>query len=182
MGELMAERVKRHRARPNRLFRERADQGARNSVWMERLRTALEDEVVPAVELTGDQINPYDFDRELIKKALVGLKTDALKKNNAEWSVRVATARAEARVTKLDDRRPKQTGTAGKGSAGKAFLTDEAAVQMMLTAHQDPTYEWSKNGVRTLTGVGLDRAEKLIPLWLTAATEQAGGKSQAVNQ
>lgn len=63
---------------------------------------------------------------------------------------------------------------------GKAELSDEAAVQMMLTAHSDPDHDWSKNAVRTLTGVGVGRAPKLIEMWLTAATEKASGK--AVNE
>jgi len=43
----------------------------------------------------------------------------------------------------------------------------------MLAAHNDPGFEWSKNAVRTLTGVGFGRAERLIELWLTAVTDKA---------
>jgi hypothetical protein len=106
----------------------------------------------------------------------------AARKAHAELTAKVAIARSEGRVTNLNDRRGKPNRTPSPATTGKAELTDESAVQMMLTAHPDPAHEWSKNAVRTLTGVGLGRAERLIGLWLTAATEQAGGNPAAVNQ
>lgn len=45
-----------------------------------RLRAALEDEVVPAVQTSDGRILPEEFDRELIKKALASLKAEGLRK------------------------------------------------------------------------------------------------------
>ncbi len=104
------------------------------------------------------------------------------RKARAELTAKVAIARSEGRVTNLNDRRGKAHRATSPTTSGKAELTDESAVQMMLTAHSDPSHEWSKNAVRTLTGVGLGRAPRLIDMWLTAAIEQAGGNSEAVNQ
>jgi hypothetical protein len=106
----------------------------------------------------------------------------AARKAQAELTAKVAIARSEGRVTNLNDRRSRTNRITSPAPTGKAELTDESAVQMMLTAHPDPSHEWSKNAVRTLTGVGLGRAERLIGLWVTAATEKAGGKPEAVNQ
>src|SRR4051794_1751475 len=46
----------------------------------DELRSALEDEIVPAVETEASgSIVQWELDRELIKKALVGLKIPALR-------------------------------------------------------------------------------------------------------
>ena len=52
-----------------------------DALFEEHLRAALEDEIVPAVQ-TDEQnvIQPPDLDRELIKKALAGLRLDTLRK------------------------------------------------------------------------------------------------------
>ncbi|GAA0528988.1 hypothetical protein GCM10010172_07020 [Paractinoplanes ferrugineus] len=89
----------------------------------------------------------------------------------------LTAARAEKGAVSLTAYRNRATGNPRPATSGKAELTDEDAVQMMLTAHDDPAHPWSKNGVRTLTGVGLGRAEKLIGLWHTAATEKANRKA-----
>lgn len=43
------------------------------------LRTALEDEFLPAVEASNGKIREWEFEREIVKKALVGLTAAALK-------------------------------------------------------------------------------------------------------
>ncbi|MFF0378721.1 hypothetical protein [Actinoplanes missouriensis] len=93
----------------------------------------------------------------------------------------LTAARAETKTVSLTAYRNRAAGGTRSAATGKAELSDEDAVQMMLTAHADPNHEWSKNAVRTLTGVGLNRAPKLIGLWLTAATEKATG-SKAVGE
>lgn len=90
-------------------------------------------------------------------------------------------ALAEASTVNLKNYRDKHPDRAGQPLAGKPAMSDEAAVQAMLDAHDDPEFEWSKNAVRTLTGVGFARAERLIELWFTAATDKADG-GKAVNQ
>jgi hypothetical protein len=44
------------------------------------LREALEDEIVPAVELQESRILPHEFEQEVIKKALVALRAETLRK------------------------------------------------------------------------------------------------------
>lgn len=157
---------------------------------------------IAALEQTGDTARTeatltaerYEAEIGSLRKALTDEKTgraddavrhqadkdEALQEANRLYREKLTAARAEAGAVSLTAYRNKRTGEPTAKPTGKAELTDEAAVQMMLTAHDNPGYEWSKNGVRTLTGVGLGRAEKLIPMWLTAAIEKAASK--AVNQ
>lgn len=108
---------------------------------------------------------------------LTAERDEALREANRRYREKLA----EAKTVSLTDYRNRTGGKGGDAAAGKAVISDEAAVQMMLDEQDDPGFEWSKNAVRGLTGVGLNRAERLIPLWLTAATGKADGGT-AVNQ
>ena len=141
---------------------EAARTAERQEAAISDLREALTD------ERKGRTEDREDADRRLT--AAVDEATKKLKEKHRE-------ALAEKGTVSLSAYRNRSTGTPRPASTGKAELTDEDAVQMMLTAHDSPGHEWSKNGVRTLTGVGLGRAEKLIGLWLTAATEKANRKA-----
>jgi hypothetical protein len=82
-----------------------------------------------------------------------------------------AAALAEGSTVKLADYRS-GTRRVKEAPAPAAPLSDADAVEKMLTAHGDPDFEWSQAEVRRVTGVGFQRAQKLIPLWLEAATVQ----------
>jgi hypothetical protein len=63
-----------------RVYRRKPERQSNVSALLaESLRGVLEDEVVPAVATPGSKILPTEFERELIKKALVGLKSDGLR-------------------------------------------------------------------------------------------------------
>lgn len=112
--------------------------------------------------------------------ALIAEHDEAVKRLKEKHREALTATRPGKGAVSLSAYRASRTEKPGGKPTGKAELTDEEAVQMMLAAHDDPDHDWSKNSVRTLTGVGVGRAEKLIGLWLTAATEKATGK--AVNQ
>lgn len=118
-------------------------------------------------------------DAERYETTIGQLRTDRLAEQKRHRE-ELADARSGKGAVDLNAWRNRGSKGPRPASTGKAELSDEAAVQMMLTAHDDPAYEWSKNAVRTLTGVGVGRAPRLIDLWLTAATEKAAGK--AVNE
>ncbi|WP_052720206.1 hypothetical protein [Actinoplanes rectilineatus] len=143
-------------------------------------------EMALTVEARDDRIRELEKTLTDTVDRLTGENADALRKAQAEYTSKLAIARAEARVPRLDDRRGKASPVTSPASTGRASLTDEDAVQKMLTEQSDPSFEWSKNAVRELLGVGFGRAEKLIPMWLTAARENASGKPSggvvAVNQ
>jgi len=120
---------------------------------------------------------------------LTGERDDALRKLTAHYEDKIGKLKDKHRealaealtgkgVVSIASARSRHTGKAAQALTGKPYISDETAVQMMLDAHSEPDFEWSLNGVRTLTGVGLDRAKKLIPMWRTAVT----GEGEAVNQ
>lgn len=71
----------RHRGPKGRVFiTDRPDKPKIDELLRRTLRTALEDEVVPAVALpSGGSIDPAELHREVIKKALVTLKLSTLR-------------------------------------------------------------------------------------------------------
>ncbi|MEX1009024.1 MAG: hypothetical protein WD271_14425 [Acidimicrobiia bacterium] len=65
-----------------------------------QLRDVLEDEIVPATELEDAKILPVELDHEVIKKALIGLKLETLKRV-AERSALEGTGNAESLATRI---------------------------------------------------------------------------------
>ena len=117
-------------------------------------------------------------ERDEAVRRLTAEHEEATRKLKERHREALTAARTDSGAVSLTAYRNRATGKAAPALTGKPVLSDEAAVQMMLDAHDDPDFEWSQNAVRTLTGVGLDRAKKLIPMWLTAVT----GEGEAVNQ
>ncbi|MEU4558482.1 hypothetical protein AB0F72_08830 [Actinoplanes sp. NPDC023936] len=135
--------------------------------------------------LTGER---YENEIASLRKALTDQRDtltaeheEAVRRLREKHREALTEARAAAGAVSLTAYRNRATGNGRQAGTGKSWLSDEDAVQMMLTAHSDPNHEWSQNAVRTLTGVGLGRAPKLIDLWLTAVTEKAAN-GKAVNE
>ena len=148
------------------------------------------DAVKAELDLAGKR---YDEAEESHRKALAEQAERLTVEGDEKANRLTAQLRAEltakpdrAKPVNLTDWRSSRPSKPAAGSTGKAEISDEAAVQAMLTAHPDPAHEWSKNAVRTLLGVGLARAPRLIELWFTAATGKATGEvtgsGEAVNQ
>lgn len=73
-----------------------------DELLVDDLKRALEDEIVPAIPVRGgsERIQPWDLDREVMKKALVGLKAPSLRQLARD--VRVpTTGRAEIVATRI---------------------------------------------------------------------------------
>ncbi len=142
------------------------------------VKTSLQDVTERAVKEREDLTAAHTADKE---KALRDL-SDRL---TAQFTARLEEL-STVSITKYRDTHPKTSPVKAKQSSPQAgnrpAVNDETAVQMMLTAHNDPGYTWSQNAVRTLTGAGFTRIPKLIELWFTAASERADGEPQAVNQ
>jgi hypothetical protein len=65
---------------------------------------------------------------------------------------------------------------ASPAPASKQLMTDEEAVQAMLSVHSDPNHEWSDYAVRKTTGAGYgSRIPRLVAMWREAATKKATG-------
>jgi hypothetical protein len=154
----------------------------RNGKEIGELRQAL---TAVRESLTGerdDAIRRLTEERDEAVRQLTAEHDDAIKRLKDRHREALTAARTETKPVSLTAYRERATGKATAALTGKPVLSDETAVQMMLDAHDDPDFEWSQNAVRTLTGVGLDRAKRLIPMWLTAVTGEAPGEDQAVNQ
>lgn len=88
----------------------------------------------------------------------------------AEMTAKVAAARAEASLPHLDDRRNRPSGGTSKRGSSKAPLSDEAAVQRLLSDPGDPDRnipagdlrDWSQRAVVEALGVGYGRAPRLV--------------------
>lgn len=88
----------------------------------------------------------------------------------AEMAAKVASARAEASLPHLDDRRNRPSGGTSKRGSSKAPLSDEAAVQRLLSDPGDPDRnipagdlrDWSQRAVVEALGVGYGRAPRLV--------------------
>jgi hypothetical protein len=106
---------------------------------------------------------------------------EALRKAKDKYTEKLTALRAETSTVSLTAYRRRATEQTSPQPGNKPAMSDEDAVQAMLTAHDDPDFEWSKNAVRTLTGAGFNRIPRLIELWFTAAAGKAAG-DQAVNQ
>lgn len=102
-------------------------------------------------------------------------KAQALREQKEKLTDRFSKDRAE-NPTVLSDYRDGRTAKTPSLPSNRPAMSDEAAVQAMLAAHDDPDFEWSKNAVRTLTGAGFGRIPGLIDLWLTAASDKARGE------
>lgn len=78
LAQRWAEEIR--RANPEREYVLEADKPDVTAALGDVLRAALEDEVVPATEVASEsEIVAWELDRELIKKALIGLKRDELR-------------------------------------------------------------------------------------------------------
>lgn len=105
------------------------------------------------------------YDLAALEEKLTVEHNDEIRKLKEAHAARLA----EASTVRLADYRsgPRRIKEA---PAGAAPLSDADAVEKMLTAHADPGFDWSQAEVRRVTGVGFQRAQKLIPLWQEAAT------------
>jgi len=115
----------------------------------------------------------------------------------SEMAEKVAAAKAEASLPHLDDRRNKtrgdRAGGASKAGSPKTVISDEAAVQKLLSHPGDPARnipagdirEWSQKAITEEAGVGYGRAPRILEMVTQAqrlrASETPSG-DRAVNQ
>jgi hypothetical protein len=149
------------------------DLGAR----LETVNTSLD-------RLAQDAVN----ERNELTARLTAEKDETVRQLTEDFAAQLTEARAAASTVNLDSYRTDRSKTSpptkretSPRPGNRPAVSDEDAVQMMLTAHGDPDFEWSQNAVRTLTGAGFPRIPKLIAAWFTAAVE-AAGEAKAVSR
>jgi hypothetical protein len=121
---------------------------------------------------------------------LIAEKDEALanltKDLTAEFTAKLAAAKLTNLVTyrnehgKNGSSKPSKPTSqrASSATASKQLMTDEEAVQAMLSVHADPGHEWSDYAVRKTTGAGYgNRIPRLIAMWREAATKKTAGDS-----
>lgn len=84
LAEILAfsrDRAELYRRTPGRITTRNADYPEVADILTKRVREQLEDEIIPAVETdSSGRIQTYEVNREIIKKALIGLKVTGLKR------------------------------------------------------------------------------------------------------
>lgn len=112
--------------------------------------------------------------------------TEALRKTRETYQEKLNAQRVEASTVSLTEYRQKAAKQGATVASNTPAMSDEDAVQAMLTAHRDPAHVWSQNAVRKLTGAGFKRADRLIEMWaerVNADPDVEGGvEAEAVNQ
>lgn len=106
---------------------------------------------------------------------------EALRKAKDKYTEKLTALRAETSTVSLTAYRKKTAEHSSPLPPNRPAMSDDEAVEAMLSEHSDPAHEWSKNSVRTLTGAGFGRVDRLIGAWHAAAVDKADG-DHAVNQ
>lgn len=125
---------------------------------------------------------------------------EVLRRERAKHAEALTNLRAELTTVSLTDRRrttatstntrdphtvtpvrdPSPSGSPS-GSPEGSRLTDDDHLTAMLDVTRDPTHEWSRKAVRDLTGVGHERAGRLIDLWAVRVTDTPTDITAAAN-
>ena len=87
--EFSRERAEKIRRLPSTVSTSSVDEASGHDELTARLLAVLEDEIVPAKEVHDGKIARAEVDREIIKKALVGLKGATLKRISREVNLPV---------------------------------------------------------------------------------------------
>lgn len=115
---------------------------------------------------------------------------EALTALRAELTTVSLTDRRRTAVTSVNGRDPQAVtpvrdghrDPSPAGSPDGSRLTDEDHLAAMFEVSRDPSHEWSKKAVRDLTGVGNERAGRLIQAWLEGVTVNLPSAPSAVAQ